>query len=100
MFGAPAPTLNIRGESIVKTTIGAFWSLAILSMTFMFGLLKLQHLATGKNPTLTTNMSILEPGVKFNTASEDFMMAFAATEAIVFNYKIGPPKSDTRYVKW
>ena len=49
-FGAPAPSFNIGGKAVVQTWAGSICSILILGMTFMFALLKLEHLAIRKNP--------------------------------------------------
>ena len=82
MFGAPVPNLNVHGQAEVKTSCGACFSLVIFTLTLLFGMLKLQHLALHKNPSITTNTIPLEAGERFDIGSGDFMMAFAVT-----NYK-------------
>ena len=94
MFGAPVPNFNMRGRADVKTSCGACISIVILTLTLMFGILKLEHLAQRKNPSITTNIMPLEGGERYDTASENFMMAFAVSD------KNLSPKNDTRYVKW
>ena len=94
MFGMAPPNLNIRGETVVKTYQGAFVTFLVMILTFLFGLLKLEDIATGKNPNLTTKKSRLEHEETFNTNSDDFMMAFAVKS------KDGTPKSDPRYIRW
>ena len=49
-------------------------------LTLAFGLVKLQDLVERNNPTFSTNFSPLEAGKRFNTGSDDFMMAFSAFE--------------------
>ena len=44
MFGAPMPTLNVKGKTDVKTMIGGLMSVLILGLTFAFALLKFQHM--------------------------------------------------------
>ena len=78
IFGKPVPTFNIRGQTEVKTMCGALMSFVIMFLTIMFGILKLQHLIEKKNPTINTNISPLEAGVKYNIDQDEFMMAFTA----------------------
>ena len=94
LFGMAPPNLNIRGETVVKTYPGAVFTFLVVILTFLFGLIKLENMATGKNPNLTTNKSQLEPEETFNTNSDDFMMAFAVQS------KDGTPKNDPRYIRW
>ena len=93
MFGAPLPNFNSQGRATVKTSCGTCVSLLILTVTFMFAILKLEHLVEKKNPSITTNSTPLAAGERFNTGDEDFMMAFAA----VGQYD-RQSKSDPRYV--
>ena len=60
----------------------------------MYALLKLEHLSLRKNPMITTNVSALEAGERFDMGDEDFRMAFAVTHVL------GEPKSDPRYIQW
>ena len=60
----------------------------------MYALLKLEHLSVRKNPMITTNVSALEAGERFDMGDEDFRMAFAVTHVE------GEPKSDPRYIQW
>ena len=77
MFGAQVPTFNLRGREDVKTSAGALASMVIIVLTFLFGLLKLQYLVERKNPSIVANTRNLAFGERFNTGSDDFMMAFA-----------------------
>ena len=52
MFGAPVPTLNMRGETTVKTPIGAICSILIFAIVFAFALFKMQHLHVKYNPQI------------------------------------------------
>lgn len=82
LFGAPAPTFNIRGESEVRTFCGGIVSSVIITVTILFALLKLQHLLSKHNPSVNAfedknawgTGDVMMPG-----DSDDFMMAFAVT---------------------
>ena len=63
-------------------------------LSLLYAFLKLGHLSERKNPLITTNVSPLEAGERFNTRDEDFRMAFAATG------RGGKAKSNRRYVQW
>ena len=67
----------------------------ILMLTFSFGLLKLQYLASRKNPLLATNTEILGVDDTYSLDSEEFMMAFALHK---FHGSI--LDFDARYVRW
>ena len=95
MFGALAPAFNIEGKKLVKTYTGASTSMLVLTLTFLFALLKLELLVERKNPSLTSNKSQLDIGERYNTGSEDFIMAFSA-----INLLTKEAKSDPRYVRW
>ena len=90
MFGAEVPSFNIRGRHTVKTSAGACASITIIILTFLFALIKLQHLVEKKNPTISTNESSLKEGERFDTGSDIFMMAFAAENV----GNDGEPRSD------
>ena len=95
MFGTEVPTFNMKGQTKVKTACGACVSILIFITTLAFALVKMDHLVKHKNPNVTTNVSPLEAGTKFSTASDGFMMAFAAV-----NTEKGAPLNDPRYVRW
>ena len=54
IFGAPIPTFNLKGEQHVRTYCGSCVSLMIIYVTFLFAILKLQHLFSMHNPTVNT----------------------------------------------
>ena len=60
MFGVEALGLNMKGQAKVRTFVGSFLSLSVLTLTMLFALLKLQHLIERKNPTLTTHTGPIE----------------------------------------
>ena len=95
IFVAKIPSFNLRGKSEVKTSSGASASILIFMLTFIFALLKLQHLVLKKNPTIMTNTSDLAEGERFNMGSDSLMMAFA-----IENARDGVPRSDPNYIKW
>ena len=55
LFTVQIPLFNIGGETHVRTWPGAIFSLIILALTLVFAFIKLDHLASRKNPTLITN---------------------------------------------
>ena len=52
MFGADSPGLNFNGRSSIKTFTGAISSIVVISVTFLFALLKLQFLLLRKQPDI------------------------------------------------
>ena len=97
IFGAPIPTLNLRGERSVNTAVGSMVSILVFTTTLLFGLLKLQHLIERKNPTIMVVNSPLNANETFDTGSNDFMMAFAVSD---FNELSDKALSNPRYVRW
>ena len=65
MFGAHFPNVNLRAQAEVKTSCGACTSMLIFTVTLLFGILKLEHLALRKNPSISTNNNPLEAGERF-----------------------------------
>ena len=80
----------------MKTSLGAIMSMFILCLAFLFALLKLQHLLTRSSPSVSKFVEdeAFDGSTVYNTASDDFMMAFA-----VENYLTGP-KYDPTYFNW
>ena len=93
-FGAPIPSFNLQGQTEVTTSIGVCLSIIISTLTLAFSLIKIQHLATRKNPILTVNETPQEPGKIYDTGQSDFMVAFAAE-----HWDTGF-KDDPRYIQW
>ena len=64
----------------------------------LFGLLKLKHLLSKHNPTINTieQEDAFEDGEYFDTAENDFNLAFALTR-VTGNQR---PISSERYIKW
>lgn len=44
MFGEQVPEINVRGETKIKSSIGAWCTLTIIALTIAFGIVKLEHL--------------------------------------------------------
>ena len=53
LFGISVPQLNVRGKSSVPTITGGLVSLVVIVVTFMFGLLKLEHMMRKKSPNIS-----------------------------------------------
>ena len=70
-------------------------SIIIASITLLFGLVKLEHLAQRKSPAISTNTNLLDVGTTYETDSSDFMMAFS-----VENFDTNEALSDRRYIRW
>ena len=93
-LGVRPPQMNIRGETKIKTYFGSVSSVIIGILTCTFALIKLEHLFSRKNPSLSQNLEINSSGAVYDIANEDFMMAFAMSD-----WQTGP-KNDTRYFQW
>ena len=68
-------------------------SVVMLSITLLFGLLKLQHLLERKNPEIVTNEVAYEPDdeeAKLDADDPEYMMAFAITNGILRDPKNDP----------
>ena len=95
MFAAPVPNFNVRGRTEVKTLVGSFMSIGIMTLTMMFALLKLQFMLLRKSPVVSSFIDEEGHGAStpFNIIeNDDFMMAFSAS-----NWSSGA-KSDSRYI--
>ena len=44
LFAAPVPSFNLAGEESRKTWAGALSSILIMTLTLLFGLVKLEHM--------------------------------------------------------
>ena len=49
-FGTPTPNFNLNGKSKINTTLGGCLSLVIVYITFLYSLIKFQHLVERHNP--------------------------------------------------
>ena len=83
------------GRTEVRTKSGAILTIIILSLTLVFGLVKLQHLLVRKNPLINTNFEPLADDAVFDNNSGDLMLAVT-----VENYMTGASLTDLRYIKW
>ena len=96
IFGAEVPGLNLRGQTKVKTFAGAFVSLAIMGITVMFALLKLQFMLMRKQPEVNefVEPEFFSPSDSYKLHEEDFMMAISME-----NYLKGE-RMDPRYIQF
>lgn len=98
MFGAGIPAFNVMGKDQVRTHCGGCLSLVILSVTFLFATLKLQHLLSRHNPSVNTFVekdAFDDSDIWLGTDNEDFMLAVT-----VVDYATGEVKDDPKFVKW
>ena len=95
LFGASIPSFNLQGKSNVNTIVGAITSIFIISMTFMFALIKFDHMMQKRGPSILQNTDKVEDDVFVDISSDDFMLATGLE-----NYKTGKPLNDPRYIKW
>ena len=54
MLSMPLPSFKIRGEEEIKTNIGAFLSVLLVTILFIYGFLKLVQLEARANPSITS----------------------------------------------
>ena len=82
LFERPVPSLNLKGKETIRTLTGSILSLVLRSIMVIFGLLKLNHLLSRHNPTINTFLEedAFEDGANFDTAKNDFNLAFALTQ--------------------
>ena len=96
MFGANVPGLNMNGRDSIQTIPGAVISIMIMIVTGLFAALKLQYMLMRKSPDVVevVESKHFDLSDKFNTASNDFMMAVSAER-----HQKGA-RMDPRYVQW
>ena len=96
IFGKPVPQFGFKGEKTVRTKAGGCLSFIVITITFLFAVLKLQHMLLKRNPTVT---QLTETGGTndeiFDLKEEGFMMAFALED-----YASRSPRGDLRFLKW
>ena len=56
IFGMQLPSFSLGGRTEVRSKPGAVLTIIILSLTLVFGLVKLQHLFEKKNAQINTNL--------------------------------------------
>ena len=96
VFGKPVPGFKVSGHERVNTTIGGLFTLFMMTILFLFGLLKLQQLLTHHNPTINTYTEVdAMIGETFDPLEHDFFMAVGLEE-----YTTKEIKGDPRFVKW
>ena len=78
IFGKHVPSFSLGGRTEVRTKSGAILTIIILSLTLVFGLVKLQHLLERKNPLINTNFEPLADDAVFDNNSGDLMLAVSA----------------------
>ena len=96
LFSAPIPQFNVKGKNSVRTHLGGVITIFAVSLTFLFALLKFQHLMENRNPSITTFQQEIEANHDngFDLENEGFMIAFG-----IDTYSEGS-KNDERFVKW
>ena len=86
----------MKGHSMYKTSLGAIATILIMTVSLMFGIVKLEHLILKRNPNLTTNTESLEDDEVYDSSSDEFMLAFALTSNGSKNKSVYDP----RYFRW
>ena len=95
MFGQLMPTFNIRGKSKKQTPAGACCSILILMLTFVFGLLKLEHMLKRKNSAITTLTEGIDDKDSYSLSQDEFMLAVMVEKTLG-----GEIPYDARYTRW
>ena len=74
MFGAKLPDLNMDGKKLVRTTLGAFTSIIIISLTATFAIVKLQFMLMRKRPDVfeIAQQNPYDEFYRYNIAENDF----------------------------
>ena len=96
MFAARVPSFNFHGQDSIKTTIGTCMSMAIICLTLIYALLKLQHMLLFKNPDIIefTDLTAHDASKKYSLTDNDFIAAIS-----VENWTAGP-RVDPRYIQF
>ena len=91
------PVFNIEGSSTLNTNTGGVLTVLILTITFVFSIVKFSHLISRQNPTVNTYMDreVFSPEDLFNVVDEEFMVAFSLE-----NYNTQDSRMDTNYIKF
>lgn len=93
-FGANIPKLNIKGQTEIKTKVGAFYSLMIMIVTLLYAALKLQHLLEHKNPEIMVHAE-KRANNHYRTSEDKFMLAVALE-----NFYDPLSIIDETYIQW
>ena len=96
-FGQEIPSFNIKGETRVNTVFGGIITVAILTLTLAYAILKGIDLVTRKNPTINDYVipSYFHDLEYVNLDEIGFKVAFSFR-----NYSSLELIDDSRYVKW
>ena len=78
LFGTQVPSFKLQGKNEIKSLVGAFASLLLIGLTFMYGVAKLQEMLLRKYMDISTNSVELDQSVSYDINHDDFMMAFSA----------------------
>ena len=93
-FSTTLPSFNLKGESDVKTPTGGALSIVIRILTFSFALIKLQHLASHKNPSVIATDFKLDDDEVYEVARSEFMVAVA------LEHWLTGRRDDPKYTYW
>ena len=99
-FGRQVPSFNLESQGEIKTCFGGLVSIGVIFVTFLFAMVKLEHLMDRKNPNIAQYLLPIEEGDSFDMTSDQFQMAFAIEN---FNTDTSVTKTvanDARFVQW
>lgn len=96
-FGKDVPAFNIKGESKVKTIFGGVATIAVLTVTLAYAVIKALHLASKQNPQINENYinDFYAATEKVRPHEVDFKAAFS-----IESFYTRLPINDPHYVKW
>lgn len=97
-FGKEVPAFNIGGETRVSTVCGGVISVAVLTLTLIYSVIKLTQLIDKHNPTINevTIPDYFTIYEKLNLNEANFRMAFTVENAFGKKKRMDDP----RYVKF
>ena len=72
LFGAEIPKFTLGGHKSVQTLFGGLVSFCIVYVTFLFAVMKLQHMIIKKNPTINFSVDeeAMTEGDRFDTQED------------------------------
>ena len=96
-FGQKIPSFNLKGKTRVNTFFGGIITVAVLTLTLSYAILKAIHLVARKNPTINNYMiqSHFDALETVNLNEIGFKVAFSFRN--LFTAEL---IDDSRYVKW
>ena len=96
LFQVPIPSINLRGNRELGTSIGGLLSLIVYVATFLFAASRFSHLIQKHNPSINEHTERnAYYGKKFNVRQRSFQFAFSLESFFSFE-----TLDDLTMVKW